>query len=71
MNGIVEAFNADHTFKLAKQLRNIEVAMAVLKPVSSIGDFYWVGLIILGFEKKVQLLKEQDSLLICDVPALE
>ena len=40
MNGTTEAYNAHHGIELAKQLRNIKLAMAVFKPVSSIGDFY-------------------------------
>ena len=71
LNSTAEAYNADHAFKLAKQLRKIPVIMAVLKPASSTRDFYWIGLTIPAFEKKGQLVKKQDSLLICDAPASE
>ena len=71
MNGTAEAYNADHAFKLANQLRKVQVTMAVFKPASSNRDLYWVGLKIPAFEKKGQLLKEKSSPLICDVPPPE
>ena len=57
MNGNVEAYSADPAIKLAKQLRKIQVTIAIFKPASSAGEFYWVCLTIPAFEKKGQLLK--------------
>ena len=66
MNGNAEAYNAEHVFKLAKDLRNVPVAMGTFKPMSSKDDYYCCELIIPDFESKGQLFKKNNQLLICD-----
>ena len=69
MNGNAEAYNAQNAFTLAKELRNIQVSIAVFRPASSKGDFYWIGLTMQDFEKYGQLFQEKDSVYICNEPA--